>query len=74
MCYDDMLKFMEPLMDQKGPTLNTDERHLVMSACKYVIEADQKIWRTITVIESFKKYEDKLEYLQEYKDLVSQRY
>lgn len=40
MCYEDMLRFLEPLMDQKGPTLNTDERQLVTAACKYVIESD----------------------------------
>ena len=71
MCYDDMLKFLEPLMDQKGPTLNSDERNLVTAACKYVIESDLKIWRTINVIEGFKKFEDKQEYLSEYKDVVS---
>ena len=54
--------------------MNADERNLVTAACKYVIEQDQKIWRTIKVIESFKKFEDKLEYLAEYKDVIAQRF
>ena len=61
-------------MDQKGPEMSKDERKLVTCACKYIIEQDQKTWRTLKVFEEITRFEDKLDVIREFKDMVSTRH
>lgn len=71
--YEDMLRFLEPIMDQKGSMMSRDERTLVYAACKQILDPDIKSIRTISAIESFGKYEAQQEYLNEYRAILCKR-
>lgn len=47
-------------MELKGNQMSKDERLLVSAACKSIIIPDQRLWRTLKVIETYDKFADKL--------------
>ena len=68
-----MIAFIEPIMDSKGSMMSKDERVLVTAACKGLVDEELRVLRTITAIESFSKYSDKEDYIEEYRDIVKGR-
>ena len=73
MFYDDMMEFMEKTMDQKGSGMSKDERVLIHTACKSIIDPEFRLMQTIEAIESFSKFESKQPWLDEYKQRVRER-
>ena len=57
--FDDMVDFLSPVLDNKGPTLTNDERNLLSVAFKNLISSRRTAWRTISAIEQNPKYAQK---------------
>lgn len=68
--FEDMVDFLKPVLDSKGPTLNTDERNLLSVAFKSLISSKRAAWRTIAAIEQNPKYEKFGEHLKDYKNKI----
>ena len=49
--YDDMVSFLEKVLEQKGATVNADERNLISVAFKNLISSKRAACRTISAIE-----------------------
>ena len=54
--YDDMVGFLEKVLEQKGATVNADERNLISVAFKNLISSKRAACRTISAIEQNPKY------------------
>ena len=68
--YDDMVSFLEKVLEQKGATVNADERNLISVAFKNLISGKRAACRTITAIEQNPKYAKYLDALLAYKSTI----
>ena len=73
-CYDQMLEFLDPIMQNKGAKMTTEERVLMQVACKNIIEPLRRVWRTIATIETYERFDKYQKYIEEYKDDIRERY
>ena len=63
-----MLEYLEPIMIEKGPNLNKEERELVNIALINHVKPLQKLWKTLITLEKFPKFVDYDPYIKEMKD------
>ena len=68
--YDDMVGFLEKVLEQKGATVNADERNLISVAFKNLISGKRAACRTISAIEQNPKYAKHLDALLAYKGTI----
>ena len=54
--FEDMVSFLEEVLDAKGESLTADERNLLSVAFKNLISSKRTAWRTISAIEQNPKY------------------
>ena len=54
--FDDMVTFLEKVLDSKGASVSADERNLLSVAFKNLISSKRAACRTITAIEQNPKY------------------
>ena len=65
--FEDMVSFLEDVLDAKGEQLTADERNLLSVAFKNLISSKRTAWRTISAIEQNPKYQKYAEALIQYK-------
>ena len=70
--FDDMVSYLEQVLESKGTTVNPDERNLVSVAFKNLVSNKRAVIRTINVIEQNPKYAQFANALQAYKDTIEQ--
>ena len=68
-----MLGFMQKTLDMKGSTMMKEERILVYTACKRVLEPDFRLMLTLKTLETFGKFEPQKEFLDEYRKMACKR-
>ena len=73
-CYENMLEFLEPIMVSKGANMSTEERTLVLVACKNLLEPLRRVWRTLLTIETYERFEKFQQYTDEYKNDIRDRF
>ena len=54
--FEDMVGYLEKVLDAKGENLNPDERNLLSVAFKNLISSKRAAYRTIAAIEQNPKY------------------
>ena len=65
--FEDMVSFLEDVLDAKGDSLTADERNLLSVAFKNLISSKRTAWRTISAIEQNPKYNNYAAALATYK-------
>jgi hypothetical protein len=55
--YDSMLEFLEPIMVEKGANMTTEERIMVVVACKNILEPLRRVWRTLVTVETYERFQ-----------------
>ena len=65
--FDDMVSFLEKVLESKGATVNPDERNLLSVAFKNLISSKRAACRTISAIEQNPKYQRHADALSAYK-------
>ena len=70
--FEDMVKFLEPVLDQKGGDITSDERNLLSVAFKNLISSKRTAWRTISAIEQNPKYQKFGDSLAKYKKQIEE--
>ena len=68
--FEDMVSFLEDVLDAKGDQLTADERNLLSVAFKNLISSKRTAWRTISAIEQNPKYQKYSEALVTYKTQI----
>lgn len=71
--FDDMVSYLEQVLESKGTTVNPDERNLVSVAFKNLVSNKRAVIRTINAIEQNPKYAQFANALQAYKDTIEQQ-
>ena len=54
--FNDMVEFLRPVIQDKGPELSIDERNLISIAFKNLVSTKRTAWRTIQAIQTNPKY------------------
>ena len=70
--FEDMVSFLEEVLDAKGESLTADERNLLSVAFKNLISSKRTAWRTISAIEQNPKYTKFGDALATYKAEIEQ--
>ena len=65
--FDDMVSYLEAVLDTKGAEVTSDERNLLSVAFKNLISSQRAACRTIGAIEQNPKYAKHAEALAKYK-------
>ena len=68
-----MMKFMEPIIFDKGTLMNTSERELFHVACKRTIEPNQKLYKIICQCQKVEKFAEYKSCLEEYKEKIGEK-
>ena len=68
--FEDMVEFLEHVLDEKGESLTADERNLLSVAFKNLISSKRTAWRTISAIEQNPKYNNYSGALASYKEKI----
>ena len=68
--FDDMVSFLEQVLDSKGASVTADERNLLSVAFKNLISSKRAACRTISAIEQNPKYTQYADALTEYKTSI----
>ena len=68
--FDDMVSFLEKVLDSKGSSVNSDERNLLSVAFKNLISGKRAACRTISAIEQNPKYAQHMDALIAYKTII----
>jgi 14-3-3 protein epsilon len=71
--FEDMVKYLSHVLDDKGADVTVDERNLLSVAFKNLISSKRAACRTITAIEQNPKYEKFLAALKAYKESVEKK-
>lgn len=71
--FDDMVEFLKPVMEEKGATLDSDQRNLLSVAFKNFITTPRAAIRTISAIEGNAKYEKFADALKDYKTKIEEK-
>jgi 14-3-3 protein epsilon len=70
--FEDMVQFLVPVLDTKGPAVSSDERNLLSVAFKNLISSKRTAWRTISAIEQNPKYSKFGDSLAAYKKRIEE--
>ena len=73
-CYDNMIEFLQPIMEEKGTKMSTDERNLITTAFKNSLGPIRKVWQTLLTVETYEKYQKYQPYIEEYKEEIRDRF
>ena len=70
--FEDMVNFLNPVLDAKGGDVSSDERNLLSVAFKNLISSKRTAWRTISAIEQNPKYSKFGDSLAAYKKKIEE--
>ena len=70
--YEDMVKFLTPVIEEKGAKLSVEERNLLSVAFKNLVGSRRTAWRTISAIEQNPKYSHFADAIKSYKTKIEE--